>query len=92
MTLPPSILRLQLRGPQRRIRLWLPLFLLWPPLAIVGLILAPLVLLAAVVLWPRGWGRPVLMAGPALVRLVFALRGLKIEVDGPEQTVFISIA
>ena len=90
MTFPPSTLRLQVRSDDRNIRLWLPLFLLWPLALLAALVLAPLVVAAAIILWPRGWGRPLLLAGPLLLNLLFSLRGLRIRVDGASERVFIS--
>ena len=90
MTFPPSILRVQVRGGDRDISLWLPLFLLWPLVLLTALVLAPLVAAAAIILWPRGWGRPLLLAGPLLLGLLFALRGLSVRVEAGSQRVFIS--
>ncbi len=54
-TMPPMVMRLHVASPDHRpVRLWLPLFLLWP---LVALLLALPVLLAAlvdVVLWLTG--------------------------------------
>ena len=90
MTFPPSVLRLQVRSQDQHVRLWLPLFLLWPMMAVVALILAPLAFAAAIILRPKGSIRPLLLAGPRLLGLFFALRGLRVKVESESQLVLIS--
>ncbi len=89
MILPPSILRLRIRSATRGIGLWLPLILLWPIVAVLAVLVSPVVLLAAILLWPRGLSRPVLMIGPALYRLACGLRGLEVQVDDKDSHVLV---
>ena len=91
MMFPPSILRLRIHNKQHNFSLWLPLFLLWPLLLVLGLLLLPLLLIAAVILSYRGWGIPLLLAGPAIFGLLCALRGLKVEIGQNSEQVFISL-
>lgn len=91
MTYPPSVLRVRVEGRDRRFRLWLPLFALWPPVLLIGLLLSPLVVVAAAVTWPRGWGRTVLLGGPHAFRLFCSLRGLEVRVRDDSETVLVSI-
>ncbi len=88
--IPPLFLRVRVQSGHRRFGVWLPLFLLWPPVFLLGLALFPLVLVLAVVLWPCGMGRPLLLAGPATFRLICGLRGLLIDVHSPPEKVFIA--
>ncbi len=90
MTLPPSVLRVRVEDEDSRFRLWLPLFVLWPPVLLIGLLLSPLVIVAAAVMWPRGWGRTVLLGGPHAFRLFCSLRGLEIRVRDNSEDVLIS--
>ena len=90
MIIPPLLLRVRVQSDRRRFGLWLPLFLLWPPVFLFGLALFPLVLVVAVVLWPWGWGRTLLLIGPATFRLVCALRGLRVDVHDPPERVYIA--
>ena len=90
MIWPPSVLRLRIHTSRRHFGLWLPLFLVWPLLLVLGLVLWPLLLIGAIVLWHRGWGKTLLLGGPALFRLFCALRGLKVEVKQPSEKVLIS--
>ena len=62
------------------------------PLLVVALLLAlPFVLLAALVAWPLGWARTVLGVLPALLGLIHALHGLKIEVNSGEDRIDIKV-
>ena len=90
MTFPPSVLRVRVEGGDQRVRLWLPLCVLWPPVLVVSLILSPLVIVAAAVMWPRGWGRTVLLGGPHAFRLFCSLRGLEVDVRGGSGHVLVS--
>jgi len=83
MIFPPSIARMQIIDEgQRRINLWLPLLLIWPVLLALGIVLAPLVLIAALATWPR-YGRLLLFGGPQLFGVLCAMRGLQVQVkDG----------
>ncbi len=90
MMWPPSILKLRIHNQHRHFGLWLPLFLLWPLMVMLAIVLSPLVLVSAVILWPKGWGKPLLLGGPAFFRLFWALRGLKVDVKQHSGQVFIS--
>jgi len=79
MNYPPLLMRLSIG--RRRFPIWLPLFLLWPVAAAVIIALAPLVLLAALILWPLGWGKPLLLSGPMLFGVFCALRSLEVNLD-----------
>lgn len=89
MMYPPSILQLSIRGEGHRFGLWLPLILVWPAFLVLALVLAPLVLVTAAVLWPTGWGRPLLRAGPAIFRIFCSLRGLEINVRDESWIVYL---
>jgi len=98
--MPPVLLRMRIRNPERRFSLWVPLFLVGPVVLVfvlvISLLLLPFAFIAAAVLWHRGPGRWVLLglfmlvrAAPALVVLMCSLPGVKVEVeDGPEQVYF----
>ena len=79
MKCPPLLLRLGIG--RRRFPVWLPLFLLWPVAAAVIIVLAPLVLLAALILRPLGWGKLVLISGPMFLGVLCALRGLEVNLN-----------
>ena len=89
--MPPALLRVRVQNDKRRIRLWIPLVLLWPVVAVVVLLGAPVAVLVAALSWHRGWGRSVLLAGPLLLYALTSLRGLRISATSDEDRVFISI-
>ena len=91
MIRPPTIIRLRFKNEHQGFGLWLPLFLVLPFVLLLALIIAPLVLVAAVILWYTGWGRAILLIGPAIYRCFCALRGLKIDVKQGQEHVYISI-
>ena len=81
MIWPPSLLGFRIGGVKWRFGLWLPLFLVW----------LPLVFLLALLMWPKGWGKTLLLTGPWLFRMFCALRGLVIDVKGGTTQVYIVI-
>jgi hypothetical protein len=91
MIRPPLFLKLYIRGEGPRIGCWLPLFLLLPLILLLLLLLLPITLIAALVLWPLGWARPLLGAVPALFMVLHALRGLKVKVTGGDTQIDIKV-
>ena len=89
--LPPALLRLRVHSDERRIRLWIPLVLLWPFVALVIILGAPALILAAAFCRHRGWGRPMLLTGPLILYALASLRGLRIDLDSGGNRVFIAI-
>lgn len=90
MMWPPSVLRLRIHSRRRHFGLWLPLFLIWPLLVVLFLLLSPLVLAVAIILWRTNWGKLLLLGGPRLFFLFCALRGLKADVKNCSEQVFVS--
>ena len=79
MNRPPLIMRIRIRNSDTKFGLWLPLFLIIPIVAILVIALAPLALLAALILLPFGYARTVLCA-PALFSVFCAMRGLEVDI------------
>ena len=91
MNWPPCIMRLRIRNQKRRVSLWLPMFLILIIIVAFAIALFPIVLVASAVLWRSGKGKPLLLAGPAILKVLFALRGLEVYVEQRSEQVFISI-
>lgn len=90
--LPPVFLRVRVQGDKRRIRLWIPLIVLWPLIVVVVLLGTPVALLVvASRSCHRARSRSVLLAGPLLLYVLASLRGLRCNVVSGEDRVFISI-
>lgn len=84
MIWPPSVVQFRIYENNRRKKnLWFPVFLLWPPVVMIAVLLAPI---AVPVLWLKaGRGRryQAVMLGPVLFRLFCALRGFYFEAGNP---------
>jgi len=91
MILPPSFLRVKVQQESRNISLWFPLFVIWPFLALAALALAPVVVTLGIVFWWTGWGKPMLYSLPLFFSMFCALRGLEVDVQQPNQHIYISI-
>lgn len=86
----PVLMRIHIiEGKKKKVRLILPLFLLWLLLLPFVIVLTPFVLLAALIIWPSGYGRTLLGAGPAIISVVCALSNLHIQVEGKDSKVLI---
>jgi hypothetical protein len=89
----PSIISLRIHSGNRfKLRLWLPVFILWPFVLILLLIIAPLVLIAEAVLVIRGTPMHLfrMIGGVALV--VSSLHGTLVNVDSPEKRTIVKMA
>ena len=85
--LPPVFLRVRVQNDKRRIRLWIPLILLWPVVVVVVLGTPA----ALVVAGHRARVRSALLAGPLLLYVLASSRGLRCNLASGEDRVFISI-
>jgi hypothetical protein len=90
----PSIIFLKIHSGKRfKIKLWLPIFLLWPIAIILLLIAIPFLLLAEMIFAQRG--TPIHFFGLlfGFISVLSSLRGTKIKVAKPAKrvTIFITI-
>jgi len=90
MNWPPMLLQLGIKNRRNHIRLWIPLFIVMLIAFVFVLLLAPFVLITTIILWPFGWGKPLLLGGPAIFRCLCALRGLKVDIKEGNQLILIS--
>ncbi len=91
MNMPPVLMHVKIKSINSSFGLWLPLFLLIPLALVVLIILSPLILIAIIVLWPSRWGRLALHALPVSWGVFCAMRGLKVDIHNPRESVFISV-
>jgi len=91
MKRPPMLMRVKIQGENRGFGLWLPLLLLLPLALAVLIILSPLILLAVLILWPSGWGKRALLVLSTAFGVFCSLRGLRVDIQGRYQCVYISI-
>jgi hypothetical protein len=59
--------------------------------AVILVILLPLMLLAAIILWPFGWGLTLLKIVPAVTGCICAMRGLEVDFEQGQEKVQISV-
>jgi hypothetical protein len=82
MTFPPSIMVLQIN----KVNLWLPVFLLWPLLAVASLALMPVACLVPQARYGRpGISRPLM--GLSALAVLSNLRGLSVRVSSGAERV-----
>ena len=91
MKRPPMWIHMRIQGENKGFGLWLPLFLLLlVPLSVL-IILSPLMLVAVLILWPSGWGKWALLVLRAVFGILCSLHGLRIDIQGRNQCVYISV-
>jgi len=90
MNRPPMILQVAVGKRDGKFKLWLPLFLLFPLLLVLMVAATPFLLLAALLLWSFGLSRPFIFAIPVFLGILWALRGLEVDVTDKKEKVFIS--
>lgn len=79
----PMIMRIHIvQDNKKKAGLILPLFIAWILLLPFIIISIPFVLLAALILWPSGYGKTILLTGPAVLMVVSALSHLHVDVEG----------
>ena len=89
MILPTSLLRVRIsEGGKKRLNLWLPVFLVWPVVIALMIILAPVALLLYVC-WPSGRGY--ILGGPRILVVLWAMRGLEVRVQDRDDSVLVSV-
>lgn len=89
MNAPPLLIKMSIPFGSDTKKLWLPLFLIYPFLAVFALILLPLVIIAALLLWPMGWSRTIVLTGPYLFRVICELRGLEVDIQQKNKKILI---
>ena len=86
----PLIIRIHIvEENKKKLKLILPMFILWILLLPLIIAMTPLVLLVALILWPSGYGKTILRVGPALISVISALSNLHIHVEGPDNKTLI---
>jgi len=84
----PLILTIRIkRKDHRRLKLFIPVFLVWLIGFALMIVLLPLVLITALFTWRTRTGKSLFMAGPMLVFLLFNLTGLRVEIQEKEKEI-----
>lgn len=89
MILPPSVLRVRIvESGRRKLRLWIPMFLVWPIVIALMIVLSPVALIVFIS-WSRA--RDYIKAGPQILGALWAMRGLRVDVGEHQDGVFVSL-
>lgn len=92
MIFPPSILRIRIvKKGKKKLGLWLPVFLLWPVILALLVLLLPLLFVLAICLRRGAKGRMIVGGLPQLLVIACALRGLKVDVEEDDQRIQVSL-
>ena len=81
MKLPPILLHLQIPVGGGFFGLWLPWFLVYLLLLIVMLIAIPFVIVLTIIFLTFGKSRPLILIWPYVWRLLFNMKGLKVDIQ-----------
>lgn len=90
MKRPPMLLHLKIRNKKISFGLWLPIFLLLPLALAVFIVAAPLILIAILIFWPRGWRKRALHIFGAIFEIICSLRGIKVDMQSDRDYMYIS--
>lgn len=77
---------------KKRIRLLIPMFLIWLPLIVLMIVLSPIFLLAGIAAWTRGYGKIFLLVIPMTFSVLWSMSGLRIYIEDKDKKIqFIAI-
>ena len=104
MKRPPVLMRVEIRGEERKLRLWLPLFLLVPLVLLLVIVLSPVILLAVVIVRVTGRRRRLLLIARTSLGILCSVRsiraafdvlcsmpGLRVDVGNNKERVYVSV-
>lgn len=85
MKWPPYLLQVRIRNRRHSFAIWLPLFILGPIFLVLVLALClialPFALLSFLFTWRWAWWRTAFFSIPFIFRVLFSMRGLRINVE-----------
>jgi hypothetical protein len=88
----PLMLRLHIQKKDRRgINLWLPFFLIWLIALPLLVIFAPVLLLAALILWPTGKGKYILFLYLTIFNFIWHMSGLRIHIESGDSIIYLNL-
>ncbi len=90
MNWPPMLLHVKIENKHHWFSIWIPLFLLYPVVLAIFLVLSPLILLGFLVLLLMGWERIILLAIQAPFITLWNLRGLTVDVQNRHEVVLVT--
>jgi hypothetical protein len=88
----PSIINLRIQSGQRfKLKLWLPVFILWPVFLVFFLLLLPLLVIAELVMRVAGTGIRLFAIIGGVVSLLSSLRGTVVRVNSPKNDSIVNV-
>jgi hypothetical protein len=81
MKRPPMLVRVQIRGEERKFGLWLPLFLVLPMVLAFLIALSPLILVAIIIVRVTRWGSGLPLAARTPLAILSSVRGVRAALD-----------
>lgn len=93
MMYPPLLMNVRVKTGENRWGFFipLPLFLVLPVALVILVVLSPLILAAAIVMWAKGYGNWVFRALGSASGVYCAMRGLNVDVRGPQTLVKVTV-
>jgi hypothetical protein len=91
MNWPPMWVHVKIKNPDHQFGFWVPLFLLYPIVLAVLLVFSPFILLALFIVWICGSGNWALLVFRSVFVTFWALRGFKVDIQGRNDCVYISV-
>ena len=81
MIYPPTLMQLSVPRQNRRgrLRLVLPVIVVWPVLVVLLVVAQPILMAVAAAFWRKAWARPVAFALPVAAYVFCCLRGLHVD-------------
>ena len=95
MNWPPMWMHVKFKNRQTDVGVWIPVLLLLLIAFAVVIVFLPLILLALIILFMVGmerWARVTLWSIWAAFFSIWAMKGLEVDVKGPQQEVIVSVS
>jgi len=91
MSWPPMLMHIKVRNVKTNFGCWIPLFLFYPIVLAVLLVLLPFILIGIFIAWLMGYGNWMRFILKTSFTMFWSLRGLKVDVQGRKDIVHFSI-
>jgi hypothetical protein len=91
MNWPPMWAHIKIKGKHHGFGFWVPIFLFLLLALVFFIAFLPLILLVILILWPTGWGRWMTMAIKTGYIMLCSIRGLKMDIQRPNETIYITV-
>lgn len=73
------------------VKIWLPLFVAWPLVLVLFILLIPIWLIGIAVAYTRGYGRYVLRLPALLLSTFWSLKGLNVSIQSKSESIYFEL-